>query len=153
MNEKQLLAFELYYSMGFERSYSKVAKEIGVTKKTIGEWASKHKWQDLIKERDKSDAEKLRDEVFKAKLLALKVISAGSKQVLGDIESGTQKVLVGDFTDWIKCLGELSIGETVDMQSGTTSMNSTETTDTKETKDVIQQIEDSLAALGGEDNG
>lgn len=117
VNEKQLLAFELYYSQGLERSYSKLAKEIKVSKNTVVNWAKKFKWQDLIKERDKSDADKLRDEVFKAKILALKVICAGSQQILSEIESGNQKVLVADYPTWIKSLGNLDIGEAVKDQS------------------------------------
>lgn len=145
-----MLAFELYYAQGFDRSYSKLAKEIRVAKSTIVNWAVEFKWQELIKERDKSDVEKLRDEVLRAKTLALRVISAGCQQVLGDIESGSQKVQVSDFTDWVKAFEVLGVGETVESSQVTTSICST---DTKETKDVIKQIDDSLAALGGEENG
>ena len=150
VNEKQTLAFELYYSQGLERSYAKLAKEIKVSKATIARWAMEFNWQSLIKERDKTDADRLRDEVLRAKELALKVISAGCQQVLTDIESGSQKVLVGDFPAWVKAFEVLGVGETVESSQVTTSIGST---DTKETKDVIKQIDDSLAALGGEENG
>ena len=148
MNEKQRLAFELYYAQGLERSYAKLAKEIKVSKTTIVNWAVEHKWQDLIKERDKSDADRLRDEVLRAKELALKVISAGCQQVLNDIELGSQKVLVGDFPAWVKAFEVLGLGETVESSQQATPI------DTPETKSVIEQVRTSMAALeGGVDNG
>ena len=148
MNEKQRLAFELYYAQGLERSYAKLAKEIKVSKTTIVNWAVEHKWQDLIKERDKSDADRLRDEVLRAKELALKVISAGCQQVLNDIELGSQKVLVGDFPAWVKAFEVLGLGETVESSQQATPI------DTPETKSVIEPVRTSMAALeGGVDNG
>lgn len=147
VNEKQLLAFELYYSQGLERSYAKLAKEIKVSKATIARWAMEFNWQSLIKERDKTDADRLRDEVLRAKELALKVISAGCQQVLTDIESGSQKVLVGDFPAWVKAFEVLGVGETVESSQQATPI------DTPETKSVIEQVRTSMAALeGGVDN-
>lgn len=148
VNEKQTLAFELYYSQGLERSYAKLAKEIKVSKATIARWAMEFNWQSLIKERDKTDADRLRDEVLRAKELALKVISAGCQQVLTDIESGSQKVLVGDFPAWVKAFEVLGVGETVESSQQATPI------DTPETKSVIEQVRTSMAALeGGVDNG
>ena len=148
VNEKQTLAFELYYSQGLERSYAKLAKEIKVSKATIARWAMEFNWQNLIKERDKTDADRLRDEVLRAKELALKVISAGCQQVLTDIESGSQKVLVGDFPAWVKAFEVLGVGETVESSQQATPI------DTPETKSVIEQVRTSMAALeGGVDNG
>lgn len=147
VNEKQTLAFELYYSQGLERSYAKLAKEIKVSKATIARWAMEFNWQNLIKERDKTDADRLRDEVLRAKELALKVISAGCQQVLTDIESGSQKVLVGDFPAWVKAFEVLGVGETVESSQQATPI------DTPETKSVIEQVRTSMAALeGGVDN-
>lgn len=148
VNEKQTLAFELYYSQGLERSYAKLAKEIKVSKATIARWAMEFNWQSLIKERDKTDADRLRDEVVRAKELALKVISAGCQQVLTDIESGSQKVLVCDFPAWVKAFEVLGVGETVESSQQATPI------DTPETKSVIEQVRTSMAALeGGVDNG
>lgn len=147
VNEKQTLAFELYYSQGLERSYAKLAKEIKVSKATIARWAMEFNWQNLIKERDKTDADRLRDEVLRAKELALKVISAGCQQVLTDIEAGSQKVLVGDFPAWVKAFEVLGVGETVESSQQATPI------DTPETKSVIEQVRTSMAALeGGVDN-
>ena len=90
---KHLKAFELYYSQGFERSYDKVAKELRVTKKTIENWGKEFKWQERVAERDKSDAERLREEVFKFKLKSLKVLSKAIDLYEKGIDDGTVKVV------------------------------------------------------------
>lgn len=133
MNEKQEKAFELYYSMGNQRSLDKLAQKIKVSAMTVRRWSEKYEWQRLIKERDKSDAELLKEEVIEAKRLFLRAIAAGSRQVLSDIENGSQKVKVEDFIQWGSPLGNFDIGiaDGVGTQPAGVNNEVTETTVTK----------------------
>lgn len=45
-------AFEIYYSMGKERSYTKVAQRCTVSRTTIAKWAKRYGWQERMVVRD-----------------------------------------------------------------------------------------------------
>lgn len=45
-------AFEHYYSLGDDRTLSKVAKYMKVTEQTVQKWSSKFKWQERIRVRE-----------------------------------------------------------------------------------------------------
>jgi len=74
-------AFELYYSLGAERSYEKVATEFGVSKGTIANWGKAFNWPDRIKLRDIEIAKGLKEKTVEAiiteKANYRKIIRAG----------------------------------------------------------------------------
>lgn len=55
-------AFELYYSLGPERSNIRVAGLVGKAKGTVDSWAVSFKWKKRVGERDAQIANKLEDE-------------------------------------------------------------------------------------------
>lgn len=138
MTDRQSKAFELYYSMGSERSFEKLSKEMGVSKTTLSKWSVANGWQEMINQRDKSDADLLREEVLKAKRLALKAISAGCEQMLKDIENGTQKVSAKDFTTWINVLGSYDIAAGVGTQQA--ASNTENEKDINFTFNIVKEV-------------
>jgi uncharacterized protein YjcR len=45
-------AFEHYYGLGEQRSYERVASELGVAPSTVKLWARSFGWRDRLRERD-----------------------------------------------------------------------------------------------------
>lgn len=59
-------AFDFYYSLAHERSYSKVAKQFKVSSVSVKKWANSFNWQDRIKEIDAQVAARLDSETVEA---------------------------------------------------------------------------------------
>lgn len=62
---KHIEAFNLYYEMGDQRSYDKVANALGVNRGTITKWAVAFDWQRRVVERDHEIGERLARETDK----------------------------------------------------------------------------------------
>lgn len=84
--EKEELAYELYNSLGQERTYAKVAQLLGLKEKTVRVWGSKNGWKERLEKENKEKAEGLkrkREELeclgFEVALDALKEIQAQVK--------------------------------------------------------------------------
>lgn len=54
--------------MKASRSYKKVAEQIGVSERNVGEWGKVFKWQDRVKERDKKIAEGVAEKVIEKEI-------------------------------------------------------------------------------------
>jgi hypothetical protein len=54
-------AFEYYYALDTERTYSKVAKQFGTSVTTISYWSTKFKWKERIEKRNGKVEEKLEE--------------------------------------------------------------------------------------------
>lgn len=50
--EKHQMAFRLYLNMGDDRSYQKVAKELGVSETSVNKWAQSFNWQERTQEQE-----------------------------------------------------------------------------------------------------
>lgn len=53
MNPRQQEAFEYYYSLGSDRSHSKVAKKFDMSTTTVKRYSKDFGWSNLIRERDR----------------------------------------------------------------------------------------------------
>ena len=56
-------AFTVYLLMGPDRSYAKVAEEMGCSTRTIEKYASQHGWQQQLQEEERKEAEELAQDV------------------------------------------------------------------------------------------
>lgn len=107
---RQAKAFDLYYSLGANRSYEAVAAQIGVSKNSIYNWAKSYNWQERIRLRDKANAKELYKktdaEVVDNLAVYRQVITASVKDYVKNLKNG--KVKINSPTDFIK-LVELDI--------------------------------------------
>ena len=107
---RQAKAFDLYYSMGNDRSYEAVSQQIGVSKNSIYNWAKMFKWQDRVKERDNTNAKKMYEQtdsnIVGTMVSYRKVISASVADYIKNLKEG--KVKISTPSDFIK-LVELDI--------------------------------------------
>lgn len=107
---RQAKAFDLYYSMGNDRSYEAVAQQIGVSKNSIYNWAKTNNWQDRVKERDTVNAKRMYEQtdsdVVGTMVSYRKVITASVADYIKNLKEG--KVKINSPADFIK-LVELDI--------------------------------------------
>jgi len=61
---KAFQAFELYRSMGHERSLSKVGRELGKSTQLLSRWSSRHEWQKRVAAWDAHEAQTINAEVL-----------------------------------------------------------------------------------------
>ena len=61
---KAFQAFELYRSMGHERSLSKVGRELGKATQLLSRWSSRHEWQKRVAAWDAHQAQTINAEVL-----------------------------------------------------------------------------------------
>lgn len=54
--DEQKAAFELYYSLGENRTLKAVAERIGKTEKSVSNWSSAFKWKERLSMREFTDA-------------------------------------------------------------------------------------------------
>ena len=162
---KHIDAFEYYYAQGPARNLDNVAQEFNKSIKTVKVWSAKEKWQEEIKYRDIEILKENRRQSLigrRSKASDYKKLVDGSLKVyLEELKKGRIKVeTVKDLDTLVKLACYLDdfvidgedrlIGETVQDQS---AGDANRTTDTEETKSVLQQVKDSMAALeGGVDN-
>ena len=64
-NTRQAEAFTLYWTMGEDRGYRKVAKAMGVSDTTVSNWARKYDWQNRILEMDRKASSALEKKAIK----------------------------------------------------------------------------------------
>lgn len=83
---KSELAYQLYNSLGSERTYGKVAELLNLSEKTVRKWGYEYKWQERLENeyKDKSEAlKRKREELeclgFEVALDALKEVQAQVK--------------------------------------------------------------------------
>jgi transposase-like protein len=62
---RQERAFEVYYGLGFGRSYEAVARQLGVSASTIKLWGRTFNWQKRVRERDLNVARTVADRTIK----------------------------------------------------------------------------------------
>lgn len=69
--EEQEKAFQYYFSLGSDRTHSKVRREFGKSPATISRWAKKGDWEGRIERLEEKITEKNDDRMMKAKITNL----------------------------------------------------------------------------------
>lgn len=93
---EQQQAFNIYYNLGMERSYAKVAMRIGKSLSSIEKWGKIHKWTERV---EKKEAEKQTKIVEKQNIensvdfiqRNLKIVKKGIADHLTQIQAGKMK--------------------------------------------------------------
>ena len=104
-NLLQAKAYDLYYSMGKDRSYRKVAEKLGVSMQSVYIWSQSFRWKERIAQRDK--------------LIADKIIANTDEQITNDMIRSMMsyrqilKASIGDYVHKLK-QGKIKIASTSD---------------------------------------
>lgn len=150
MSQRSEKGYQLYKSLGKERTYAKVAELMGLSVKTVESWGAKEKWQEKINEDYERKAEEIRK---KREELELK----GFEVALAVMDALSEKVKNGKITKEMAQIYEVFLTCPLSVAGKAESAESSQQAtpiDTPETKSVIEQVRTSMAALeGGVDNG
>jgi len=104
---KNIEAFEYYYTLGSNRSYSAVAEYIGVSRRTIEKWGKALGWQSRVEQRDKENGKRLEEitdeAIIEEKLRYHKIIKVGINSFLTNLKEGKVDIdNVRDFSTLVK---------------------------------------------------
>ena len=150
---REEVAYQLYKALGKERTYARVAELMGKSEKTIRDYGIRGKWQDRLDADFLLKAEEINKKREELEYLGFEVAIAAMKKIKEHVENkGLSKELAQIYETFLSCPLSV-IGQTGSLEEQSAGATSICSTDTQETKDVIKQIDDSLAALGGEENG
>ena len=105
-------AFEHYYGLGEQRSYERVATELGVAPSTVKLWARSFGWRDRLRERDLEVAREvadrtLTDEVSRRER-SLQIVHLAMVQLAKAIAEGEVKMTLADLDKLIRLEAFLS---------------------------------------------
>jgi len=111
-------AFELYYAMGEKRNITDVARELNVSRASVGKWSGKFGWQKRIGTRDEENGKKLAQKtdntILKEKDSYRKIIKQSINTFVEKLLGGEIKVTsVADLERLVK-LDLLLMGEVTD---------------------------------------
>lgn len=112
----QFHAWETYRDLGYGRSYSQVARQLGYHHTTIMSWAKKFKWDERLKEHTEAVAEKMaKGDLIKVDDPIVKKLTDAMDKMEAIINSVFHKTTLGTFEPNIKVktMDELSkfVGE------------------------------------------
>lgn len=146
-------AFELYNSLGSERSLEKVAHFLGKSTRSVETWSTEFKWQDRLEKREKEQQEKFRAQYEKLAELQLQIKTACAEKYLEHIKG---KSKISDYKEFLGVVGTdidlnfLGLNTSPEGLNPQSACATEVTADTPETKKVIAQIEYSLKVLDGD---
>ena len=94
---EQIEAFELYYSLGSERSLQLVADKLGRNKRTVQSWSSKYNWGNRVTQRSLEVAKQAGLEELHRETLAIRAeyrknMDALLEQAYRDIQEGKLQI-------------------------------------------------------------
>lgn len=96
-SREQLEAFELYYSLGLDRSLQIVADKVGKNVRTVSGWRSKYEWDDRVAQRELEVARnaglnELHRETLAIRTMYRKAINTLLMQADKDIKEGKLQI-------------------------------------------------------------
>lgn len=96
-SREQLEAFELYYSLGLDRSLQIVADKVGKNVRTVSGWRSKYEWDDRVAQRELEVARnaglnELHKETLAIRTMYRKAINTLLMQADKDIKEGKLQI-------------------------------------------------------------
>jgi len=103
--EHQRRAFEIYASAA-GRTYQEVAREMGVSVRTIKSWAKAHSWKRRIQERDAGIARRVADQALQSgvdeRLRHQKIVHMAVVRLAKAIADGKVRMQMGDLDRLIR---------------------------------------------------
>lgn len=125
---RQAKAFDLYFTMGDNRSYEKVGKQIGVSTNSVATWAKKYNWQQRLSERNAAIHQEMYAKTDKEIMESLtdykKIIHDSVQDYVKNLKSG--KVKINSPGEFIK-LVELDVKLTEILDNDNSNNNEGET--------------------------
>ena len=104
-------AFEIFVSLGERRTYRRVASQLGVSDRTVRNWAKQEKWRQRLDERESRAARQLSDRsaqsTFDERDRDLKIVRMAKMKLAKDIAEGRVKGRIPDLEMLIRLEGEL----------------------------------------------
>ena len=145
-------AFEYYYMLGNERSFSKVASHFDISTVSVSKWAKELDWESRVIERDTKNMQAIREQndldMVKAMNSYRKVISASIADYIKRLKEGKVEInSVNDFTKLVRL--DLELCGVLD----TATKNDNDEAVSDETNNTLANIEQGLKELGGDTNG
>lgn len=116
---KHELAFQLYKSLGSDRSCGKVAELMNLREKTIQNWSYQDKWQERLDREYGEVAADIKAKYEKLENLGIDVALAVMERIKGEVDKGVvlTKDLASIYKDFLSCpLSLIGTGETVGTQ-------------------------------------
>jgi transposase len=103
---RQERAFEVYYGLGYGRSYESVARKLGVSVSTTKLWGRTFEWQRRVRERDLDVARTVADRTIKGetehKDRQLQIVHMALLQVAKAVAEGKVKANISDLDRLIR---------------------------------------------------
>jgi len=140
-------AFELYRSLGTRRSYRKVAAHFDVSTSAVKLWATKHNWQDRIREHDAENARQTADRVLQSNDdeidRNLKIVRVALMKVARAIAEGRVKIQMGDLDRLVRLEGYL--GEQRNLNHPTDLSNLSDDQLMERARDLVASMSNEIA--------
>ena len=100
-------AFEYYYMLGKERTYSKVASHFEISEVSVNKWAKEFNWKQRVIDRDTKNMQTIREQndisVVKQMHNYRKIVSASIADYLKRLQDGKIKIeTVNDFAKLVR---------------------------------------------------
>lgn len=147
-SSKHLDAFELYYILGDNRSYAKVAKQLNIGVATVSRWANKYSWQRRVVERDHKIALQLQretdKEILEDRKKYRKLIKASLQSYMDNLKN--DKISVNNVKDFVR-LANLDIKFMESLDKGTANDTGNLINISGESMDTINKLSEELAGV------
>lgn len=146
MSKRSEKGYQLYKSLGKERTYTKVAELMGLSIKTVETWGYKEKWQEKINEEYEKKAEELQNKREELELKGFEVALAVMDVLSEKIKGGKiTKEMAQIYETFLTCpLSVVDKGETVKEQSAGATSNTND-------KEKIEIVFDMNGGVSSED--
>ncbi len=145
---RHLEAFELYYALGDNRSYSKVAEKFGVSIGCISAWSKKYSWQRRVAERDNKMALRLQRETDKQILedrkMYRKIIKASLQSYMDNLK--VNKIKINNIKDFYT-LARLDMMFMETLDKGTANDVGDLISVSGDSMDTLNRLNDELAGV------
>ena len=145
---RHIEAFEVYYKLGDNRSYAKVAEQCNVGIGTVTRWAGKYSWQRRVVERDHKIALQLQretdKEILEDRKKYRKLIKASLQSYMDNLKNN--KINVNSVKDFVR-LANLDMKFMEDLDKGTANDTGNLINMSGESMDTINRLSEELAGV------
>lgn len=122
---RHLQAFERYFAMGQERSYARLAAELGVDEDTVKLWGRSFRWQERLDARDRDVAHQAREQGTRTAVIdrvkRRRAAEMGFVEWVNNLRAGKLKPKFSDLKDIVQMMESEDRG----LEKGALTLNST----------------------------